>query len=433
MNNLLLTMTLTGSIPLLLFVIIKRLPTNMNASKGYILLLISAFFYIIPIPFFFSYNLKRIFYQFWGHSKFPSYVPIKSNEIYEINDTVVFWERQNVLFYLILLLWIFGCSFYLLHEIILYQRLRRKIKQSCRFENYIFLPTLFWNRKVSVYRTDFMSKPFSTGFFHPMIVLPPKGILNDKEHLVLFHESIHIKNFDFPICWIAIIARSMHWFNPVSYLLLKNIKQYQEYIVDEKVIRRLDSLETVQYGQLILESSCSNSISFRCSEHISSLSSVEFANLKERVIRIKSMIKRKKSNSLIVVLTIIATVIINMFPILVYSAPIRISGEVTNNSEILSFDSNSYQNKADDLMFAYSENYFVSTSGECIPVTIQNITDANRISCKHSWVTGNLQKHVPHSDRSCDVMVYDAKRCIFCGAIEVFGLNNVIHYKVCPH
>lgn len=331
-----------------------------------------------------------------------------------------------------MLIWLVVASILFFFNLLQYFLLKKRIKENCTYTRKETVPFLFLKRKIFIYTSHIPCTPFSTGLFHPVIVLPD-NLSSNEESLVLLHEKLHIQQLDFLINFLSILIRSVHWFNPLVYILPNNIKINQEYVIDMLIMRKLDDRQKYKYGQLILDSSNWNTSISRYGKYTSSLNDKEFNILRERIIRIKNIMKNKKNKSTLVILAIIVTLIINMFPILTYSAPIKITGSISSNGEMFSFTPNSVTDNIVSPTFNISEIYFETNTGERFPIMEKNLINNTRRSCNHKWVNGTLQKHVPHSDRSCDVMVYNAKRCSICGYTVVSDLINVIHYKVCPH
>lgn len=429
MNNLLVIMSITGSIPLLLYCLLKKLSFYQSVSKSYMLLLLSVTFFIIPFPLL-SRELRILFFRFFHVSDRIWAYSLYNAPIFSVNDTIVLWKNPNPGKY-VALIWLIISIVFLSINIKNYFLLRKKIKDSCEYESREIVSFGILKRTVLIYVSSIYNIPFSTGFFHPVIVLPNN--LSQKERtLAILHEKVHIQRLDFLICFFVIIIRSFHWFNPLCYILPGLLKTNQEYLTDIAVMRKLSPQQQHDYGQLILESTGWDKFSFKYDTYISSLHDKEYNILRERIIRIKNIMKNKKPKSFFVIVAIIISLTTNIiFPVMAYSLPVQIVGDFTPTGGTFRFIPDSLAEDVEN--FDLSNIYFVSDSGERYPVLKNSLTNNTRSSCKHNWESGKLEKHIPHSDRSCDVMVYNAKRCSLCGYIESTELINVIHYKVCPH
>lgn len=431
MNSLLITMTILGSIPFVLFCLLKKLPGYICASKAQLLLLFSIISYILPFPLL-SVRLRNVYSYFFQSSSSFWFSSIQKAPVFSVNDEVVFWEKQSSVYHILVYIWVVGFIFFTLKCFYKYFMLRKKIAANCIYERNCHVSFLFIKRNIKIYHGENIGSPFSTGFFRPIIVMP-KNLSKDKEQLILLHEQTHIKRMDFLFCFLSSMVRSIHWFNPLVYFLTNNLKINQEYLVDKEVIKGLNEASKHEYGQLIIDSSNRNVCKNFLSSHVSSLNNEEFKILRERIKRIKNMINNKKPKTFAVIMALVAAVIINLFPILVYSAPIKITGNISADGDTYLFIPNGAPNALEEYSFDLSNMYFQSEAGDRIPIYSNDLKSSPKTACTHSWVHGEIQKHQKHSDRSCDVVIYKAKRCEKCGDIQTMGRIRTIHYDVCPH
>ena len=72
------------------------------------------------------------------------------------------------------------------------------------------------------------------------------------------HEKIHQKRRDLIVKWMAVIASIIHWFNPFSYIILRQIDTECELSCDFEVTKNLSSAERKEYMQVILAFAESN-------------------------------------------------------------------------------------------------------------------------------------------------------------------------------
>lgn len=95
-----------------------------------------------------------------------------------------------------------------------------------------------------------VATPALLGWLRPRILLPSG--LTDEAVLrhVLLHELAHFRNWDIPIGWLFTLARCVHWFNPVAYLVEWRWKAFREEAADETAIRALS--DPGPYGETLL-------------------------------------------------------------------------------------------------------------------------------------------------------------------------------------
>ncbi|HHX08911.1 MAG TPA: SUMF1/EgtB/PvdO family nonheme iron enzyme [Chloroflexi bacterium] len=115
-------------------------------------------------------------------------------------------------------------------------------------------------RKVKVYSVESNESPMVIGVFKPAIVLPRQLLERATEKdipkqlkFVLQHENNHITQKDLLIKMLYLIGRSIHWFNPLVYLIESCLNEDIELATDESVTRKLDERQRAAYCLSILE------------------------------------------------------------------------------------------------------------------------------------------------------------------------------------
>ena len=106
--------------------------------------------------------------------------------------------------------------------------------------------------KVRLVRNSYVTTPMLIGIVRPYIIIPN---LNYEEHIlrnILLHELMHHRRFDIEMKWMTMLATSVHWFNPLMYLLKKEINKACELSCDEAVISNLSASEKQSYGETLL-------------------------------------------------------------------------------------------------------------------------------------------------------------------------------------
>ncbi|MDR0935157.1 MAG: M56 family metallopeptidase [Oscillospiraceae bacterium] len=103
-----------------------------------------------------------------------------------------------------------------------------------------------------LYRNALVSTPMLIGFFKPMILLPDKEYTDAQLHCVLLHELTHLRRHDVLVKWLTMLACALHWFNPIVWLVRREIDRAAEISCDEAVIRRLDENGIQCYGETLI-------------------------------------------------------------------------------------------------------------------------------------------------------------------------------------
>ena len=97
-----------------------------------------------------------------------------------------------------------------------------------------------------------ITSPMLVGFFRPAILLPPIKIASDELSFILKHELIHLKRHDIWYKALILAATSLHWFNPIVYLMAKAAAVQCEISCDALVLQDADFQQRKQYGETII-------------------------------------------------------------------------------------------------------------------------------------------------------------------------------------
>ena len=103
-----------------------------------------------------------------------------------------------------------------------------------------------------------LSTPMNIGMFSQNIILPTTQYTSKELELILKHELIHQKRYDFLYKLLMSIACAVNWINPLVYLMVKDIKYYCESSCDEEVINKSSKDEIKTYGLVIAKTARNN-------------------------------------------------------------------------------------------------------------------------------------------------------------------------------
>jgi beta-lactamase regulating signal transducer with metallopeptidase domain len=97
------------------------------------------------------------------------------------------------------------------------------------------------------------SAPLTIGLLHPCILLPMASRNWDTDTLaaVLTHEREHVRRRDPLVEWLAVLNRSIYWFNPLAWWLCRKLATLAEQACDEAVIA--NGCDRGAYAELLLE------------------------------------------------------------------------------------------------------------------------------------------------------------------------------------
>lgn len=98
-----------------------------------------------------------------------------------------------------------------------------------------------------------VSSPLLSGFIRPCIVLPSKDIPENDFQYIVRHELMHYRRRDMLYKWLVQLTICVHWFNPLVYLMGREINKACEFSCDEAIIAKLDPCNVKAYGKTLLD------------------------------------------------------------------------------------------------------------------------------------------------------------------------------------
>ena len=103
-----------------------------------------------------------------------------------------------------------------------------------------------------------ITTPAVTGFFRPTLLLPHERYdLNDLRY-ILRHELCHLKRRDMLLKFVLLLANTMHWFDPMVYLMLRQADEDIELACDSAATDGLERAERAAYSRTLLAAVQSN-------------------------------------------------------------------------------------------------------------------------------------------------------------------------------
>lgn len=248
-----LIMSLTGSLVFLLYkgteAITKRF---LNATWHYNILQCIMLFFCIPVG-------KLINLLFLGTTSVPKNSNMGIMSVYgdRVNRLM---SLQNNISRIILFIWIIGIASIFIRQLICYIRFRFIV--SC--DKVPADALLQWiaikcaekqgiKRRVRLYINENVNTPMLIGFFSPIILLPSNHIEHTNAEYIISHELTHYRSKDLVIKFIGLFIRTIHWFNPLVYLMLADLGKWCEYACDEKNAINLTMEMKKKYGFAILD------------------------------------------------------------------------------------------------------------------------------------------------------------------------------------
>ncbi len=97
-----------------------------------------------------------------------------------------------------------------------------------------------------------ITSPMLVGLRRHMILLPTLNIQELDLKLVLTHELMHLERKDLWVKILALLAGTLHWFNPFVHVLRKDVSTWGELSCDEALASKMSHEERKLYGEAIL-------------------------------------------------------------------------------------------------------------------------------------------------------------------------------------
>lgn len=262
-HHLLFVMSLSGSFVILLYGLIypiarRYFPHSWRKN----ILCLSLFFYLVPLPLLKEFVLSRLNID----------IPFRHENVHiDLKYTV---NLQNQQFYPgsgVVIVYIAAFCMAVFTSVVIMKQLK---KYGTIYRTYFLsafheapLPQLesmlqqtkeelLIKKPVRLICSQFCGAPMTIGVFKPAIIFPSSDDFNlkaDDIKLILKHELLHIKNRDLLLKFLALFALALHWYNPICYLLYRELCVISEIKCDYGVIKDSDDTQRKQYCHLILD------------------------------------------------------------------------------------------------------------------------------------------------------------------------------------
>lgn len=329
--KLLLSLSLSGSIlAVLLFVLRPFIRHIFSKSIQYLLWVIVLLRLIMP----FSFEASIMNQLFYGEQKavtetvhgvtpqmektdkgtsdlFLAPESQKSGEYSAFNSKIDATQNLQDLFNkYALFIWFFGFIIVLASNLFGYMRFSKHIKAvnipASDEENQMLQDLLNRRKKIRLSRNHFITTPMLIGIIRPQIIIPNIDYIEPQLKNILLHEITHLKHFDIAIKWFTMLASAIHWFNPLMYLIKKEINRACELACDEAVIKNLNIGEKQAYGETLISVAADNKYPVGV---LQATMCEEKRSLKERLIAI--MKHGKKSRSVVILSGVLLLIVIS--------------------------------------------------------------------------------------------------------------------------
>lgn len=145
-------------------------------------------------------------------------------------------------------LWVLGALGSLGYRLTGYFRFGRHIRRTGEPMELDGVP-----KRLRVRKTSAAVSPMVMGMIRPTLILPETALTESRLPYVLRHELVHYRRGDIFWRWLAVLATSIHWFNPVVYVAAAQMQEACEISCDWCVVRSMEQAKRDDYMRVILE------------------------------------------------------------------------------------------------------------------------------------------------------------------------------------
>ncbi|WP_302382077.1 M56 family metallopeptidase [Anaerotignum lactatifermentans] len=145
-------------------------------------------------------------------------------------------------------LWVLGALGSLGYRLTGYFRFSRYIRRTGKPMELAGVP-----KRLRVYETSAAVSPMVMGMIRPVLILPETALTESRLPYVLRHELVHYRRGDIVWRWLAVLAMSIHWFNPMVYVAAAQMQEACEISCDWCVVRSMEQAKRDDYMRVILE------------------------------------------------------------------------------------------------------------------------------------------------------------------------------------
>ena len=172
--------------------------------------------------------------------------------------------------------------------------------------------------KIELKTCKIIQTPMLVGIINSKLLMPMNSFSEDEIIFILKHELTHFKRKDLLYKLIILMTNAVHWFNPMIYVMNKEISYECEESCDEAIMKSESISRRKLYGEMILKTMLENI------KQKSALSTCFYGGKKEMIKRLKNIIDIKIKKNGVVVVCLIAIIMISstfIFGVTISSKP----------------------------------------------------------------------------------------------------------------
>ena len=253
--------SILGSFGISILIILKRFPFKKYTKSFNYYIWLSVLFVMIT-PFKISIYLPEKLATFYYHkyiktsTSLSNFTDMSSNVLYDYSSNNI--DILLILFYI----WILGVIVFITYNLFNYWSFSKKVRSLSKIVydeniNSIYsnlLLSLNIKRNIPLYYCKDISTPLGVGVLKPIILLPRVDYSDEEITWILKHELLHHKRYDIIYKIFLLITITLHWFNPLVYIMQRLINHDCELSCDEAVLKNCNIEERKKYALTLVDS-----------------------------------------------------------------------------------------------------------------------------------------------------------------------------------
>lgn len=171
-----------------------------------------------------------------------------AEEVIRQSPKVSLWEAATAV-------WLVGFLLSLGRKAISYFRFRREVKRRSAPAGKMEQKTLdamSGGRKPALFRCTAIHTPMLLGIIRPVLLLPAQTEDDQTLAWIFRHELTHFRRQDILYKWFAAVVLAIHWFNPLTIWMGRELAMRCEGSCDEQVVKGLGQEERKTYGKTLI-------------------------------------------------------------------------------------------------------------------------------------------------------------------------------------
>ncbi|MBO1305038.1 M56 family metallopeptidase [Enterococcus sp. 669A] len=148
--------------------------------------------------------------------------------------------------------WLIVAALILIYYVVQHVEFTRTLNRWIESDDHL-LSKLDISTDLKTVRCKCITTPMLVQLDQPTILLPDVDYSPEELALIIQHEEIHFLRKDWLLRGVMIFAVALHWFNPLVYVLARQMTKWCEISCDEEVTKNLSRAQRYKYADIILE------------------------------------------------------------------------------------------------------------------------------------------------------------------------------------